>query len=112
MFHLSFCSLINLLIICYKSSNSEGISLQCGKSRKEFVCNAQCVFQMAVMQVLWAFQMMISTALLAKVLTTLEKKPRQGPSLCDERDPKTGEEYKYTCGQLTGGVVSIYTYDV
>ena len=77
-------------------------------SGNKFVSNAQCSFQMAVVQALWAFQLMISTALLAKILTTYGTDISPGLSNCDSWDKTPDRKYKYTCGQLTGGVVSMY----
>ncbi|XP_028392857.1 uncharacterized protein LOC114517362 [Dendronephthya gigantea] len=60
---------------------------------------------MAVVQALWALQLMISTALLARVLTTYQKEISPGQSYCDYWDELPERKYKYTCTQLTIGVV-------
>jgi hypothetical protein len=60
---------------------------------------------MSVAQAICTLQLLVSTALLAKVFAANEKLERVGkPSLC-----KTSNEaanYNHTCGQISGGVVS------
>ena len=70
---------------------------------------------MAAVQAICAFQLLISSALVAKILTTYQKElgnldsGRKIPSQCEVWDSTEFGEYEYTCGQLTGGVVSKFT---
>ncbi|XP_028392768.1 uncharacterized protein LOC114517290 [Dendronephthya gigantea] len=59
------------------------------------------VLVMAVVHALWAFQLVVATALLAKVLTTYEDKGDLPISLCDVYD-KSDKDYQ--CSELIGGV--------
>ena len=65
---------------------------------------------MFAVQAIWTFQLLVSTALVAKVLTTYQKDIGRGIlgkiSQCEAWDKAENREYEYTCGQLTGGVVS------
>ena len=65
---------------------------------------------MFAVQAIWTFQLLVSTALVAKVLTTFQKDTGRGIfgkiSPCEAWDKAENREYEYTCGQLTGGVVS------
>ena len=60
---------------------------------------------MSAVQALWTLQLLVSTALLAKILTTY-KKDSFGFSICDIWDKQENREYNYKCSQITGGVVS------
>ena len=68
---------------------------------------------MFAVQAIWALQLLVSTALLAKVLTTYQRVVSPATmSTCeywDKRGDGDGDEdkkYNYKCSQLTGGVVS------
>ena len=61
---------------------------------------------MCTAQALWTLQLLISTALLAKILITFEKEVRGKPSACDRWDKQENREYDYNCSQMIGGVVS------
>ena len=65
---------------------------------------------MLAVQAIAALQLLVSTALLAKILTTFQKEQvilgTTVPSKCEIWAKAEDREYKYTCGQLTGGVVS------
>jgi hypothetical protein len=64
---------------------------------------------MVVVHTIWTLQLLVSTALLAKTLTSLQKKlDRFGTfgmkkSVCDLLDDAN---HDYTCSQLIAGVVS------
>ncbi|XP_028392840.1 uncharacterized protein LOC114517345 [Dendronephthya gigantea] len=60
---------------------------------------------MAIVQALWASQLMISTALLFKVLTTYQETTASGTPYCEYWNKLPEREYHHTCGQLIGGVV-------
>lgn len=62
---------------------------------------------MVAIHALWALQLVVSTALLAKILTTMEKKEDGRFSECDGHD-ELGSEYQ--CSHLIGGVVSFLVY--
>jgi hypothetical protein len=68
---------------------------------------------MSAVQAICALQLLVSTALLAKVLTTYQEEPEvlgiKFQSTCDKLDEEENREYDYTCSQLTGGVVSMET---
>jgi hypothetical protein len=60
---------------------------------------------MSVAQAICTLQLLVSTALLAKVFAANEKLERVGkPSLC--KMSNEAANYNYTCGQISGGVVS------
>jgi hypothetical protein len=61
---------------------------------------------MAAVQAIWTLQLLISTALLAKVLITFQKEVRGSPSLCDNWDKQENRKYNHHCSQMIGGVVS------
>ena len=61
---------------------------------------------MAAAQAIWTLHLLISTALLAKVLTTYQKEVRGRPSACDDWDKQENRNYNYHCSQVIGGVVS------
>ena len=60
---------------------------------------------MFAVQAIWTLQLLVSTALVTKILTTYHKDedPRT-ISVCEFWDKAEDRDYKYTCGQLTGGV--------
>jgi hypothetical protein len=60
---------------------------------------------MSAVQAICALQLLVSTALVAKVLTTYQG-GEEDSSYCEIWDEAQNREYEYTCGQLTGGVVS------
>ena len=61
---------------------------------------------MFAVQAIWAFQLLVSTALLAKVLTTFQKIPTDALiSTCKAWDKMEHRKYHYKCSQLTAGVV-------
>ena len=69
---------------------------------------------MSAVQGICAFQLLISSALVAKILTTYQEEQDvlvsgikiSSLSPCEQWDKAEDREYEYTCGQLTGGVVS------
>ena len=61
---------------------------------------------MCAVQAIWTLQLLVSTALLAKVLITYQKEVRGSPSKCDTWDKQENREYDYNCSQIIGGVVS------
>ena len=61
---------------------------------------------MFAVQAIWAFQLLVSTALLAKVLTTYQKITSDSVTFCKKWDNNTEDpKYNYKCSQLTAGVV-------
>jgi hypothetical protein len=65
---------------------------------------------MSAVQAICSFQLLVSTALVAKILATYQEerevRGRILSSQCEKWDKEENREYEYTCGQLTGGVVS------
>ena len=61
---------------------------------------------MCTAQALWTLQLLVSTALLAKVLTTWQKEVGGALSECDRLDKLDNRKYDYNCTQMIGGVVS------
>ena len=61
---------------------------------------------MFAVQAIWTLQLLVSTALVAKVLTTYQKDLDSQVSYCETWDKAENRDYEYTCDQLTGGVVS------
>ena len=65
-------------------------------------------FAMFAVQAIWTLQLLVSTALVTKILTTYQKEIDFGilgkRSQCELWDKAEDRDYKYTCGQLTGGV--------
>ena len=62
---------------------------------------------MLAVQSICTLQLLVSTALLAKVLATYNEGLTPGSkSPCEKWDETEDREYNHTCGQLTGGVVS------
>jgi hypothetical protein len=66
---------------------------------------------MVIVHALWTLQLLVSTALLAKILATYEKEGDFGfgnkQSVCDQFD-KADKDYQ--CRELIGGVVRIVYY--
>ena len=61
---------------------------------------------MFAVQAIWAFQLLVSTALLAKVLTTYQtEKIISSVTFCKAWDKTENRKYHYKCSQLTAGVV-------
>lgn len=64
---------------------------------------------MFAVQAIWTLQLLVSTALVAKVLTTYKKEIAIGAakiSQCKVWDEAKNRDYDHNCGQITGGVVS------
>ncbi len=61
---------------------------------------------MCAVQAIWTLQLLVSTALLAKILITFEKEFGGASSLCDRLDKLENRKYDYNCTQVIGGVVS------
>ncbi|CAB4001362.1 ---NA--- [Paramuricea clavata] len=62
----------------------------------------------SAVQAIWVLQLLVSTALLAKVLTTYKKEIGTGAakiSQCKFWDETKNRDYDHNCGQITGGVV-------
>jgi hypothetical protein len=58
-------------------------------------------------QAIWTLQLLVSTALVAKVLTTYKKELGAAKiSQCEIWDKTKNRDYDHNCGQITGGVVS------
>ncbi|XP_028392891.1 uncharacterized protein LOC114517391 [Dendronephthya gigantea] len=63
---------------------------------------------MTALQALWAFHLLVATSLLAKSLSTYEKKAYEGGtmSLCKMWDQSEGyKDYDFNCSQIYGAVV-------
>ncbi|XP_028392809.1 uncharacterized protein LOC114517320 isoform X2 [Dendronephthya gigantea] len=60
---------------------------------------------MAIVQILLAFQLMISTGLLAETLTAYQKEISSGKSHCEHWNELSNRRGEYTCTQLNIGVV-------
>ena len=62
---------------------------------------------MFVVQAIWTMQLLVSTALVAKTLTTYQTDIGLVGKIsrCDLWDKAENRDYEYTCGQLTSGVV-------
>ena len=60
---------------------------------------------MFAVQAIWAFQLLVSTSLLAKVLTTFQNITGDSETICKAWDTAEYRKYHYKCSQLTAGVV-------
>ncbi len=61
---------------------------------------------MCAVQAIWTLQLLVSTALLAKVLITFKKEVGGASSLCDRLEKLENRKYDHHCSQMIGGVVS------
>ncbi len=63
---------------------------------------------MCAVQATWTLQLLVSTLLLKKILTTFQKEYGGVSSPCDRWDKSAkleNAEYNFNCSQLAGGVV-------
>ena len=65
---------------------------------------------MSAVQAICALQLLVSTALVGKILTTYKKEHNvlgvKIASACEQLDKLENRDYDYSCDQLTAGVVS------
>ena len=59
---------------------------------------------MSAVQAIWALQLLVSTGLVTKILTTF-KKEYETQSICEVWDKEEDRDYDYTCDQLMAGAV-------